>query len=152
MILGSGVCRPKALEAHGVAVGLAVDGSASQDASNLVQEIRHAFLLQRAAQGVEAVSHLDPLRWATAGSARCLGRSDIGRIAAGMQADLALFRLDELRFSGFDDPLAAIVICGAHQADRVMVAGRWRAKHGTVVGLDLKQLRRDHQQAARRIH
>jgi len=152
MILGSGVCQPAALEACGAAVGLAVDGSASNDASNLAQEMRQAFLLQRAARGVAAVSHGDALRWATAGSARCLGRADIGRIAPGLQADLALFRLDELRFSGFDDALAAIVVCGAHRVDRLMIAGRWRADGGRIEGLDLEQLRRDHQQAARRMH
>jgi 8-oxoguanine deaminase len=138
-----------ALEAAGVAVGLGVDGTAAQDASNLVQEVRQAFLLQRATRGIAAVSHRDPIRWATEGSAGCLGRSDIGRIAPGMQADLALFRLDELRFSGFDDPIAALVICGAHAADRIMVAGQWRVLDGALPGLDLAKLRHDHQQAAR---
>jgi len=152
MVLGSGICHPRALEASGAAVGLAVDGSASHDASNLIQEVRQAFLLQRSARGVGAVSHLDALRWATAGAARCLGRADIGTISPGMQADLALFRLDELRFSGYDDPVAALVLCGAHEADRVMVAGRWRARHGVVLGLDLKELRREHQRAAQRVH
>ena len=64
------------------------------------------------------------LRWATEGSARCLGRDDIGAIAVGKQADLAFYTLDELRFSGAGDPLAALVLCGAHAADRVMVGGR----------------------------
>jgi cytosine/adenosine deaminase-related metal-dependent hydrolase len=59
----------------------------------------------------------------TEGSAGCLGRRDIGRIEVGRQADLACFTLDELRFSGSDDPVAALVLCGAHQADRVMVGG-----------------------------
>jgi 8-oxoguanine deaminase len=149
MIIGAGVCAPMALEAAGVAVGLGVDGAAAQDASNLIQEVRQAFLLQRATRGIAAVTHRDPIRWATEGSARCLGRSDIGRIAPGMQADLALFRLDEMRFSGFEDPLAALVICGAHAVDRLMVAGEWRVVGGAVSGLDLAALRRDHQKAAR---
>jgi 8-oxoguanine deaminase len=151
MIIGSGVCMPKKLAAAGVAVGLAVDGAAAQDSSNLIQEVRQAFLLQRAIRGVDAVSHLDPISWATEGSARCLGRPDLGRIAVGMQADLAMFRLDELRFSGNGDPLAALVICGAHRADRVMVAGKWVVEGGAVVGLDLPRLRRDHQAAAQRV-
>jgi 8-oxoguanine deaminase len=151
MILGSGVCATRALEACGVAVGLAVDGSASNDGSNLIQELRQAFLLQRAMRGIGAASHHDPIRWATEGSARCLGRSDLGRIAAGMQADLALFKLDELRFSGSGDPLAALVTCGATAADRVMVAGQWRVIDGAVPGLDLAQLRARHGAAARRI-
>ena len=65
----------------------------------------------------DAISHRDVLRWATEGSARCLGRDDIGRIEAGREADLALFTLDELRFSGAHDPIAALVHCGAHRAD-----------------------------------
>jgi 8-oxoguanine deaminase len=151
MILGYGVCCAPELEAEGAAVGLAVDGAASQDCSNLIQEVRQAFLAQRAVRGVGAVSHRDPLRWATEGSARCIGRPDLGRIAIGMQADLALFRLDELRFSGHADALAALVICGAHQADRVMVAGKWVVEGGTVTGLDLEQLRHAHGAAARRL-
>jgi 8-oxoguanine deaminase len=151
MILGSGVCRAPELEAKGAAVGLAVDGAASQDCSNLMQEVRQAFLVQRAVRGVAAVSHRDPLRWATEGSARCIGRPDLGRIAVGLQADLALYRLDELRFSGSGDPLAALVICGAHQADRVMIAGKWVVIDAAVPGLDLAELRRDHQAAADRL-
>jgi 8-oxoguanine deaminase len=151
MIIGSGVCMPKALMAHGVAVGLAVDGAAAQDSSNLIQEVRQAFLLQRAVRGVGAVSHRDPILWATEGSARCIGRPDLGRIAPGMQADLALFSLAELRFSGYGDPIAALVICGAHRADRVMVAGDWVVEGGNVVGLDLPRLRHEHQAAARRV-
>jgi 8-oxoguanine deaminase len=151
MILGSGVCAARALEDCGVAVGLAVDGSASNDGSNMIQELRQAFLLQRALRGIGAASHLDPIRWATEGSARCLGRDDLGRIAPAMQADLAFFKLDELRFSGAGDPLAALVTCGAAHADRVMVAGQWRVIDGAVPGLDLAQLRARHGAAARRI-
>jgi 8-oxoguanine deaminase len=151
MILGSGVCAPRALEECGVAVGLAVDGSASNDGSNMIQELRQAFLLQRAMRGIGAASHHDPIRWATAGSARCLGRDDLGRIAQGMAADLALFKLDEPRFSGAGDPLAALVTCGATSVDRVMVAGAWRVIDGVVPGLDLAALRARHGAAARRI-
>jgi 8-oxoguanine deaminase len=151
MIIGSGVCQPMRMEALGVGVGLAVDGAAAQDSSNLVQEVRQAFLLQRATRGIGAVSHRDPIRWATEGSARCIGRPDLGRIAPGLQADLALFRLDELRFSGYDDPMAALVICGAHRADRIMVGGKWLVTDGAVDGLDVGALRRAHQTAAHRV-
>ena len=113
------------MEAAGVAIGLGVDGSASNDESNLMQEVRAAFLLQRARYGVGRVSHKDALRWATKGSAACVGRPELGEIAVGKMADLALFKLDELRFSGHGDPLAALVLCGAHRADRVMVGGNW---------------------------
>lgn len=148
MILGSGICRVADLEAAGVAVGIGIDGSASQDASNMIQEVRQAFLLGRLGAGAARFSHLDALRWATEGSARCLGRPELGRIAAGAPADLALFRLDELRFSGHGDPIAALVICGAHRADRVMVAGRWVVEDGAIPGLDIDRLRHQHHAAA----
>ena len=150
-VLASGTCRACALEAAGVAVGLGVDGSASNDGSNMIGEVRAAFLVQRAANGVEAVSHLDALRWATQGSADCLGRPELGRIAVGAAADLALFTLDELRFSGAGDPLAALVLCGAHRADRVMVGGRWVVEDGRIPGLDLAALMAWHGAAARRL-
>jgi 8-oxoguanine deaminase len=142
--LASGRCRVCALEAAGVAVGLGVDGSASNDGSNLMQEVRAAFLLQRSQYGVTKVSHRDALRWATEGSARCIGRPELGAIRAGAAADLALFTLDEPRFSGAGDPLAALVLCGAHRADRVMVGGRWVVEGGAVVGLDLAGLMARH--------
>jgi 8-oxoguanine deaminase len=114
-----------------------------------MQEVRAAFLLQRSRYGVKNVSHKDALRWATKGSAACAGRTDIGEIAVGKMADLALFKLDELRFSGSGDPLAALVLCGAHRADRVMVGGRWIVEDGTIPGLDLRQLMARHSAAAR---
>jgi 8-oxoguanine deaminase len=105
-------------------------------------------LLQRLRHGADRISHRDALRWATAGSAACLGRTDTGRIALGLQADLALFRLDELRFSGAGDPLAALILCGASRADRVMVQGRWLVTDGGIPGLDLERLRNEHDAAA----
>lgn len=152
-VLASGLCRVPELEAAGCPVGLGVDGSASNDHSNLMQELRQAFLTQRLAYGVETVTHLDALRWATTGSAACLGRDDIGRIAPGKRADLALFRLDEEpRFSGFGDPLAALVLCGAHRADRVMVEGRWVVEDAQLTGVDLKDIISRHTRAARAMH
>jgi 8-oxoguanine deaminase len=150
-VLASGFCRTRELEAAGAPLGLGVDGSASNDGSNLMEELRHALLINRLRyESAAAVTAPDVIRWATEGSARCLGRSDIGRIAPGMQADLALYRLDELRFSGAHDPVAALVLCGASRADRVMVAGRWRVIDGAVPGLDVAALRRAHGAASRR--
>jgi len=150
-VLGSGACPVCELEAAGVAIGLGVDGAASNDESNLMQEVRAAFLVQRARYGVTKVSHRDALRWATRGSAACVGRPELGEIAAGKRADLALFKLDELRFSGHGDPIAALVLCGAHRADRVMVDGRWTLENGAIPGLDLTGLMRRHQAAARKL-
>lgn len=148
MLLASGICPTLDLEAAGSPVGIGVDGSASNDGSNMIQEVRQAFLLQRLKYGSSHISHKDTLRWATQGSARCLGREDIGTIAVGKQADLALFKLDELRFSGSGSPLAALVQCGAHQADRVMIAGQWGVENGEIPGLDLAKLRYAHSNLA----
>lgn len=148
MVLASGNCRTRELEAAGVKVGLGVDGSASSDSSNLMEGVRHALLINRLTYDA-TVSHHDVFRWATRGSANCLGRSDIGDLEIGKQADLAMFKLDELRFSGAHDPLAALVLCGATSADRVMVAGKWTVQDGNPVGLDLAKLRADHGQAAK---
>lgn len=149
MVLASGQCRTRGLESAGVAVGLGVDGSASNDNSNLIESVRHALMINRLTYDA-TVSHHDALRWATKGSARCLGRSDIGEIAVGKQADLALYSLDELRFSGAGDPLAAIVLCGAYKADRVMIGGAWKVEDGQPLGIDVEKLRADHTAAARR--
>ena len=149
--LASGTCPVCAMEQAGVRVGIGVDGSASNDSSNLIQEVRAAFLLQRSRYGVTAVSHRDALRWATKGSAACLGRTDLGEIAVGKLADIALFKLDELRFSGSGDPLAALVLCGAHRADRVMVGGRWVVENGEIPQLDLSALIARHSAAAHKL-
>ena len=150
-ILASGCCPVCEMEEAGVGIGLGVDGSSSNDESNLMQEVRAAFLLQRARYGVSKVSHKDALRWATKGSAACVGRPELGEIATGKAADLALFKLDELRFSGAGDPLAALVLCGAHRADRVMVGGNWVVEDGAIPGLDVADLIRRHSAAAKRM-
>lgn len=152
MLLASGQCHTLALEEAGSPVGLGVDGSASNDASNGMEAVRHALLLNRLRYGAERVTHRDALRWATEGSARCLGRSDIGRIAIGAAADLALFRVDDdLALSGAHDPLAALVLCGARRADRVMVGGRWLVSGGQPEGIDLAALRDRHHTLARKL-
>ena len=148
MVLASGICRTRELEAAGASVGLGVDGSASNDCSNAMQEVRQAFLLQRLRYGAANVGHDDALRWGTAGGAAVLNRPDLGQIAPGQLADLALFDLEELRFSGHGDPVAALVLCGARTVRHLMVGGEWRVTNGEIPGLDLEQLRLRHQAAA----
>ncbi|HGM5581321.1 TPA: 8-oxoguanine deaminase [Pseudomonas putida] len=148
MRLASGICPTVELEAAGAAVGLGVDGSASNDASNMILEARQALYLQRLRYGAEQITPERALGWATRGSALLLGRGDIGELAVGKQADLALFKLDELRFSGSHDPLSALLLCAADRADRVMVGGRWRVIDGQIEGLDVQGLIADHRQAA----
>src|SRR5450830_227423 len=139
------------LLAAGAPIGLGVDGSASNDASNMILEARQALYIQRLRYGAQKITPQGVLGWATKGSAQLLGRSDIGELAVGKQADLALFKLDELRFSGSHDPISALLLCGADRADRVMIGGKWRVIDGQVEGLDLKGLIADHSQAARQL-
>jgi 8-oxoguanine deaminase len=148
MVLASGQCRTRELEKAGSPVGLGVDGSASNDNSNLIEGVRHALMMNRLTYDA-TITHFDAFRWATEGSAKCLGRTDIGAIAVGKQADLSCYTLDELRFSGAGDPLAALVLCGAHSADRVMVKGEWRVIDAMPVGIDIARLRREHGDAAK---
>lgn len=148
MRLASGICPTLDLEAAGAPVGLGVDGSASNDASNLMQEARQALYLQRLRYGAERITPRKVLEWATRGSAKLLGRGDLGELLPGKQADLALFKLDDLRFSGSHDPIAALILCGAERADRVMVGGKWKVVDGAIEGLDLEQLIARHKVAA----
>jgi 8-oxoguanine deaminase len=149
--LSAGHCPVCDLEEAGVTIGLGVDGSASNEKSNLMEEVYGAWLLQRGRYGAGRVSWRDALRWATAGSAHCIGRPELGRIAVGQAADLALFRLDDIRFAGYGDPLAVLVHGAAHRADRVMVAGRWAVEDGMIPGLDLPALIARQNEMARRI-
>lgn len=151
MILASGICRGIELEQLGSPVGLGVDGSASNDGSNMMTEVRQALLIQRLRYAADQVGHKEVLRWATSGGAAILGRNDIGRITVGYQADLALFKLDDLRFSGSHDPLAALILCGADRADYVMVGGEWRVKNGQLVDIDTQELMFNHQRAAKKL-
>ena len=151
MLLGSGTCRVPEAEAAGVPVGLGVDGSASNDASNMIAEARQAMLLQKLARGSAAVTARDALRWATAGGAAVLGWPEIGRLEVGAAADLALFGLDELRFSGVGDPLSGLLYSGAQRVRDLMVGGRWRIRDGAFVDLDVEALRARHGARARRL-
>jgi cytosine/adenosine deaminase-related metal-dependent hydrolase len=151
MRLGSGIAPVRAYAAAGARVGLGVDGSASNDSSHMLDEVRHALLLQRIAGGGGALSARAALRMATRGGAAVLGRDDIGALAPGMAADIAGFRLDALAFAGgaVHDPLAALVFCRPTNADFVMVHGRTIVERGAFVRLDLERLIAAHNRFAR---
>ncbi len=149
MVLASGICPVPDLLAAGAHVGLGVDGSASNDCSNLMQEVRQAMLIGRLRYGAGAVTHQSVLRLATRGGADLLGRPELGELRPGAAADIALFDLDELRFSGHGDPLAALVLCGASRVSDLMVAGIWRVRRGALQGVDLDALKHAHRRAAR---
>lgn len=150
-LLASGICPTLALENAGCNIGLAVDGSASNDASNLIQEARQSLLQQRLKYGAEKITAEKVLYWATKGAAKLLHRTDIGEFDIGKQADIAFFSMQDLRFSGAADPIAALVLCGAYEAQRLMIAGKWvieDKQHLTEVKLESMHL---HNQASRKL-
>jgi cytosine/adenosine deaminase-related metal-dependent hydrolase len=142
--LGSGIAPVPAMVDAGVPVGLAVDGSASNDSSNLLREAQICMLIHRVGTGVDAMPARRVLRLATGGGAAVLGRTDLGRLAPGQAADLALFDLDGLAYAGArHDPPAALLFCGLDQrAELVMVDGE-------VVVRDRRLVRVDESRAAR---
>jgi cytosine/adenosine deaminase-related metal-dependent hydrolase len=136
--LGSGIARvPDLLEA-GVPVGLAVDGSASNDSSNMLAEARQALLVHRVTSGVSSTTAASVLELATLGGARVLGLDEVGSIEPGKAADLAIFAMQDLAYAGaMHDPVAALVFCAApRRADRVIVNGETVVEQGRLAGAD----------------
>lgn len=141
MRLGSGIAPIRACLEANVPVGLAVDGSASNDAGHLLAEARMALLLQRVLGGADALSARQALEMATLGGAAVLGRDDIGALAPGMSADLVGYRLDALALAGAQaDPLAALVLCTPPTVDFSVIAGRERVRNGALYDVDLAAL------------
>jgi 8-oxoguanine deaminase len=151
MRLGSGVAPVRALLDAGARVGLGVDGSASNDSSHLLDEVRHAMLLQRVAGGAKAVTAREMLRLGTRGGAEVLGRDDVGYLAPGMAADLAGVRLDSLPMAGgaVHDPLAALVFCRPAGVDFTIVNGKPLVEHGAFTTLDVERTVAKHNELAR---
>ncbi len=124
MRLGSGIAPVVEYHKAGVPVSIAVDGSASNDCSNMMLEVRNALLLQRVQKGAKCITAKQVLQMATIGGAKVLGRDDIGMLKTGFEADLIGFRLDSLRQAGSStDPLAALVFCAADSVDLSVVHG-----------------------------
>ena len=137
--LGSGIAPVRAMRDAGVKVGLGVDGSASNDAGNLMEEARQAMLLQRVALGADRMSAREALRIATRGGAEVLGRDDIGQIAVGMRADLAVWDVSGIESAGSWDR-AALLLAGPRRARHVFVEGRQVVRDGHLTRIDLPRL------------
>lgn len=135
--LGSGIAPIRPMRDRGVKVGLGVDGSASNDAGNLISEARMAMLLQRVARGADAMSAREALEIATLGGARVLGRDDLGSIEPGMRADLAIWDMRHVEAAGNWDPVAALILCGPTRVRHLIVEGRPVVREGQMVTLDL---------------
>jgi 8-oxoguanine deaminase len=150
MRLASGIAPVRKMRAHGVPVGLGVDGSASNDAGHLLNEARTAMLLQRVGYGPGAMTARQALELATIGGARVLGRDDIGALAPGMAADFVAFRLDQLAFAGgLHDPVAALVFCAPVNVAYSVINGRVVVREGQLTTVDLGPLLEQHNRLAR---
>jgi cytosine/adenosine deaminase-related metal-dependent hydrolase len=150
MRLASGIAPVKKYLAAGVKVSLGVDGSASNDSGNLLNEARNALLLQRVLGDPAALSAEQALWIATRGGAQNLGRDDIGYLAPGMAADVAAYRLDTIDFAGgLHDPMAALTFCGPVKADFVVINGQVRVQDGQLVDVDLPPLLAQHNAIAK---
>jgi cytosine/adenosine deaminase-related metal-dependent hydrolase len=154
MRLGSGICRVREMLDRGVPVGLGVDGSASNDTSDMLGEARQALLLQRVRYSSAGLTAQEALHLATEGGARILGFDEAGAIAEGRLADLALFDVMKLEYAGaLSDPLAALLFSGYnHEVDYLIVNGRQVVRHGRLVNADEEMIRRNALSACDRMY
>lgn len=148
--LGSGIAPVRAMRDAGVPVGLGVDGSASNDIANLVGEARQAMLLQRVASGADAMSAREALWIATRGGAEVLGRDDIGQIAPGFRADIAVWDMGDPAIAGSWDPVA-LLLAGPPRVRDLFVEGRRVVENGRLTTLDTRVLAEDARKAVMRL-
>jgi len=149
--LGAGIARTRDLRAAGVPVGLGVDGPASNEASSLLEEVRHALLFARARGGPAELTARDALALGTMGGARALGREgEIGSLEPGKLADVALWRLDT-QHADIADPVAALVLGAPPPLELLLVHGRPVVERGRVVTIDADQAAADAAAASRRL-
>jgi len=136
MRLGSGIARVREMIDHGINVGIGVDGSASNDTSDMLGELRNALLLQRVKYGASGLTAHEAFTLGTENGARMLNFSKVGKIKEGWLADLALFNINKLEYTGsLSDPLAALLFAGiSHQAEYTIVNGKIVVDHGNLVG------------------
>jgi cytosine/adenosine deaminase-related metal-dependent hydrolase len=151
MRLGSGIAPVKRMLELGVKVGLAVDGSASNDSSHMLNEARTALLLQRVRHGPTALSARQVLEMATLGGAALLGRDDIGSLVPGKAADLIAVDAQRVEYAGSGDLVAALVFCGPAKVDVNIIDGRIRVEDGRLTGIDIEEVMRQHNELAARI-
>ena len=148
--LGTGVAPVRAMLDAGVRVGLGVDGSASNERSDLFVDVKNALLVARGRGGPASLTAREALRLATRGGADVLRRDDIGQLAPGKRADLAVWRTDGLEFGGADDLVCNLVVSGPHRVDRLLVGGRDVVRGGALVNAREEEIAREHRvQAAR---
>jgi cytosine/adenosine deaminase-related metal-dependent hydrolase len=149
--LGAGVAPVRELVDAGIRVGLGVDGSASNERSDLLFEVKQALLVARGRGGPGAMTAREALRLGTRGGASVLGRDDVGSLERGKCADFAVWRTDGLEFGGADDRVAALVLSAPHRVDRLYVGGAEVVRDGRLVRADEDEIAREHRVQARRL-
>jgi cytosine/adenosine deaminase-related metal-dependent hydrolase len=148
--LGAGVAPVRALSDASVRVGLGVDGSASNERSDLLFEVKQALLVARGVGGPTALSVREAFRLGTRGGAAVLRRDDIGSLEPGKCADFAIWRTDVLELGGASDPLAGLVLSAPHRVDRLVVGGEDVVRDGALVRADEADIAREHRAQAQR--
>jgi cytosine/adenosine deaminase-related metal-dependent hydrolase len=148
--LGAGVAPVRELVDAAVRVGLGVDGSASNERSDLFFEVKQALLVARGRGGPEAMTVRDALRLGTRGGAHVLGRDDIGSLEPGKCADFGVWRVDGLQLAGAEDPVAGLVFSAPHRVDRLVVGGEDVVRDGALVNADEEEIAREQRREARR--
>jgi cytosine/adenosine deaminase-related metal-dependent hydrolase len=140
--LGSGIAPVRKMIENGVPVGLAVDGSASNDSSNMLKELKTCLLVHRIKSGIKSMPAEDVFWIATRGGAEILGRDDIGSIEAGKAADIVMFDVEKIGYAGgMHDPLAAVLFCGDSDiVDTTIVNGKVVVEDGRLVNIDEQKL------------
>ena len=142
--LGAGIANVPALLAAGAPVGLGVDGAASNEAQELIHEVRAALTVARAARGPRALSARQALELGTLHGARCLGRDDeLGHLSVGALADVAVWRLDDVGFAGIADPIAALVLGPPRPVDLLLVGGEVVVEDGELRTADAETVAAD---------
>jgi cytosine/adenosine deaminase-related metal-dependent hydrolase len=148
--LGAGVAPVADLVSAEVRVGLGVDGSASNERSDLLLEVKQALLVARGRGGPGALTPRQALRLGTRGGAAVLGRDDIGSLEPGKCADLAVWRTDVLELGGVEDLVAGLVFSAPHRVDRLVVGGEDVVRDGALVRCDEAEIARAHRAQAQR--
>jgi cytosine/adenosine deaminase-related metal-dependent hydrolase len=148
--LGAGVAPVREMRDAGVRVGLGVDGSASNERSDLSLEVKQALLVARGRGGPGAMTAREALRLGTRGGAAVLGRDDLGSIEPGRCADLAVWSTSGLEFGGAEDPVAALVLSLPHRVHRLYVGGELAVVDGRLARADEEEIAREHRVHAER--
>ncbi len=153
MRLGSGICRVRDMLDRGITVGIGVDGSASNDSSDMLGEMRNALLLQRVKYGSDSLSARDVYKMASENGARMLNYGHLGKLEPGWGADVAIFDVSGLEYAGSQsDPVASLLFCGTkHETKYTIINGEFVVYDGSLTSWDEKELAQKGREASRKL-